>query len=261
MLTSSPFCDQDDVWYPQKLQRVADALQGSRGGLRCAPCPRCGCERREPEKGVPAGTDWTGCSGQELPFGVYPGLAITVRRNVLSNVDYRCRPHWGDGKSDRVGHDSWLWSVAPCFGKTAILNDRLAAYRQHQNLYGDAHLSLTSRVSTGSDCEVRGSGGMAGEDCHLSVRPCSTVGGVRGVQSCGKGARTRQPSQRVLGVPWSSGGGLSGHQRECGGEGVGSPPEKSIAGRRWEGTSRASQRTDSPSPLGLVPRRGIGAET
>ena len=97
-----------------------------------------------------------GAFGTDLPFGVYPGLALTMRRDLLAHIDYTSRPHWGDGRSDRVGHDSWLWAVAPCLGKTVVLSDRLAAYRQHRNLYGDAHLSVASRVATGDAARFEG---------------------------------------------------------------------------------------------------------
>ena len=151
------FCDQDDLWYPEKLERMADVFRNPEVVLAAhhvdvVDAAGESLKRVFPRDGL------AGVFGTELPFGVYPGLALTARRDLLSGIDYRSRPRWGrgGGTSDRVGHDSWLWLAAPCLGKTVILSDRLAAYRQHQNLYGDAHLPVRSRVSAGNDSRFAG---------------------------------------------------------------------------------------------------------
>ena len=242
-----------------EIAAVADAFTGSRGGLRCAPCPRCGCERREPEKGVPEGPIGRDVR-TELPFGVYPGLAITVRRNVLSNVDYRCRPHWGDGKSDRVGHDSWLWSVAPCFGKTAILNDRLAAYRQHQNLYGDAHLSLTSGCRLGA---LRGSAGAAAwqERIATYLSGLAQQWEVSGESNRAARAGTRQPSPHAYSAYLGRRAAVYQATSVSAGVKAWAALLRSRSGTTVGGHLKSLAKDGLSIPLGLVPRRGIGAET
>ena len=253
------FCDQDDVWYPQKLQRIADAFTDP-GVVFAAHHVDVVDASGESLKRVFPRDRLDGTFGTELPFGVYPGLAITVRRDVLSNVDYRCRPYWGDGKSDRVGHDSWLWSVAPCFGKTAILNDRLAAYRQHQNLYGDAHRSVTSRVSTGSTARFAGAATWQ-ETIATYLSGLAEQWEVSGEPD--RAARARDLANRRSAYSTYLGRRAAVYQATSVSAGVKAWAAllRSRSGTTVAGHLKSLAKDGLSIPLGLVPRRGIGSET
>lgn len=75
------FCDQDDAWYPEKLQRMADVFRDP-GVVLAAHHVDVVDVAGESLKRVFPRDGLEGIFGTELPFGVYPGLALTVRRHI-----------------------------------------------------------------------------------------------------------------------------------------------------------------------------------
>lgn len=141
------FCDQDDVWHPDKLRHVADAFGTSPNVMLVAHHAEvvdhrgCPLARVFPRDGLcgmylPGG----------LPFVQYPGFTLTVRRELLEVADPTARPTEGDHQANLMGHDSWLWMLASCCGNSVILPDRLAWYRQHENLFGDQHVGMAEQI-------------------------------------------------------------------------------------------------------------------
>jgi len=137
------FCDQDDRWYPNRIERVvaafADAPQAVLVACHADVVDRVGrpLDRTFPRTGItgryPAGS---------LPLPHFPGFCLAVRAELLKVADADLRPDSGDARAGLMSHDIWLWMLAACTGESVILADRLIAYRQHDNLYGDLHVRL-----------------------------------------------------------------------------------------------------------------------
>lgn len=129
------FCDQDDVWYPQKVGKVLDAM------IR---------EERQHGKDMPvlAFTDQTPTDEQLRPLA--PSL-MRYQQQFFERFDYRSilmqnvvtggamginraladmAGHCGDS-SQTIMHDWWLAVVAARFGQVVYIDEPLSDYRQH----------------------------------------------------------------------------------------------------------------------------------
>ena len=130
------FCDQDDIWHPTKLERTSVWFddpevclvlhrnllidEASRWrGRRFPPIRRT--QVRDPRRVDP----WFPC----------PGMAIVVRRSLLEQVDGRGRPPSRDLDGHPMDHDEWAYLVSATLGRTVLLAEDLASYRQHFQSY------------------------------------------------------------------------------------------------------------------------------
>lgn len=129
------FCDQDDVWSPNKIERCVLSFSGAPNLLMC----------HHDAAIVNDDFDDLGSLGNE-------GLAkFPVRANMmrslwssprgftqvfrsslldLSNFRQESIDHHFDGDQP-MGHDKWMYFIATSFGKTEFIEERLASYRQH----------------------------------------------------------------------------------------------------------------------------------
>jgi len=127
------FCDQDDVWYPDKLARVTAAFSDTGcdvvvhaaavvdialapNGLRTPPI------RRRAVVG-PGGFD---------PWLIVPGMAMTAKRELFGVVAAGHRPNTRMGEAIvSMKHDEWLYFIGTAFGSVLMLPTVLVKYRQH----------------------------------------------------------------------------------------------------------------------------------
>lgn len=134
-------CDQDDVWYPDKVKRTLEML-----------------ERTERERGkdtpILVFADQTPTDVQLKPLA--PSL-LTYQKQYVASFDYRalliqnvvtgCAMGFNRALADLAGqcvdkgqvimHDWWLAAVAARFGRVICIDRPLSAYRQHgQNSVG-----------------------------------------------------------------------------------------------------------------------------
>jgi len=149
------FCDQDDVWLPQKLAVAAAPFS-------------------DPEVLITGHTSrsWYGGDqyGDYFPrfkrFVVRPvaqadplifhlGFSTIIRRSILQIMDNHVRPpvNWYVAGSQEMpmAHDQWIWFLAAIFGKTVEIPDVLGLYRQHDNnVFGmdTAPRSFAEKLST-----------------------------------------------------------------------------------------------------------------
>jgi glycosyltransferase involved in cell wall biosynthesis len=128
------FCDQDDIWHPDKLRKCAatftapDVLLcihsgrvwhgGENFGFRL---PDFQAPRLHPKLSLD-------------PLFTHPGFAMVFRKSVLDITDNAIRP--GDilapAESGAVmSHDQWIYFLAAITGKIVTLPDELCQYRQH----------------------------------------------------------------------------------------------------------------------------------
>jgi glycosyltransferase involved in cell wall biosynthesis len=146
------FCDQDDIWYPDKIRRILSEFS-SETTLACF---------HDADLIDRQGSVY----GALLTEGDYPsiisplsrpftwsnplGLTLTFRRDLLrfsglwpSSVD-----RWSAGK--QAAHDQWFFFLAVTLGNAKFIPDKLLAYRQHGgNTVGWAPKSGWSRYPKG----------------------------------------------------------------------------------------------------------------
>lgn len=130
-------CDQDDVWAPNKLERMiqpfADAevlLAYHEAWLIDADGARLGLAHIYPllERNPPSSVN---------PMVNPYGFAMMFRRRLLDFAPLWERSVDNLQLQQRMAHDQWLFFLASAFGTIAYVVEPLAGYRQHgANTYG-----------------------------------------------------------------------------------------------------------------------------
>jgi glycosyltransferase involved in cell wall biosynthesis len=132
------FCDQDDVWLPQKLERCVRELEAHAADL-CA----------HDAIVVDAGDHEFGYHSPGIepglhdplrlpPFYVFFGFTMVFRKTLLDAVPFAKRPADNVDPSKQLSHDRWLYFLGTTLGKTIYLREPLVRYRQHAgNVFGD----------------------------------------------------------------------------------------------------------------------------
>jgi rhamnosyltransferase len=132
------FSDQDDEWMPTKLEKARAALERA-GAVLCVHAveliDRDGVvlgdnrSRRTRARVVPP--------LESDPFGNFYGFTMLFDRSLLDRIPADARgndPHTRDAS---LPHDRWVFFLASTFGSTAVVDECLARYRQHdRQLYG-----------------------------------------------------------------------------------------------------------------------------
>jgi len=127
------FCDQDDVWLPQKLSRYAEALRArptpdllthaaQQVDERLRPLPYRFPDYRRAAFLGPL---------QNPPLGVYFGFTCCVRASLLGSMPRAGRPEDRFSPGRPQPHDQLAYHAANAFGKVAVLPETLALYRRH----------------------------------------------------------------------------------------------------------------------------------
>lgn len=132
------FCDQDDIWLPNKLERCARELSDPSvvfivhsGMVVDHKLNPLGWQ--VPDFSVAT----TRVPLQGDPWGVYAGFSTVIRREVLTLLNSGNRPSHPYFPGNRQPHDRWAYFLASVFGETKIIPDCLVLYRQHEtNTYG-----------------------------------------------------------------------------------------------------------------------------
>ena len=145
------FCDQDDVWLPNKLADARNAIERTPGccmilqnAWLCDSALASG-NRKFPDKLR------TGLHGREEQYGFWVWLGF------LQTVDRRFFELWGSDTLPRnyfprhaeISHDKWTCMVANAIGGIVVLNEPAALFRRHDEaLTGDYdQKSLAERVA------------------------------------------------------------------------------------------------------------------
>ena len=128
------FCDNDDVWRPQKLAVMGEALERSGATLAMHTTSVVDSELRE------LGRCWPAIERTETvpPLGLIgldidaPGMAMLFRRELLDAADFEGRPpsRYDDARRLMV-HDEWIFFLAGVLGPIQLVAEPLVLYRQH----------------------------------------------------------------------------------------------------------------------------------
>jgi glycosyltransferase involved in cell wall biosynthesis len=131
------FCDQDDLWMPEKVELCRHEFYDPEVLLVVHSAELFG-------EGIPNGQRVPDYPRRKVfpPLNYYPlvssfGFAMVFRRELLEITDNKNRPLTKPEGGSVLAHDQWLWLLGTCFGKTITLPYVLAYYRQHgSNTFG-----------------------------------------------------------------------------------------------------------------------------
>lgn len=141
------FCDQDDIWRPNKLERVVDVFaQSPECVLTCHYATVVDEGGKALGRRFPRNDLDPVYQPPSLPLVQFPGFSLSVRRSLLSVADAASRPADAHEHVGLMSHDAWLWLLAGCVGEVVVLPDELVLYRQHENVFGDLHVGLRQKV-------------------------------------------------------------------------------------------------------------------
>lgn len=143
------FSDQDDRWYPQKLEVALGALRTHRAAL----CVHA-------VDNIDAAGEFLHYNDQRIarlqvheplepnPWDVYYGFTMLFDRDLLAKIDRSQRGMDDFSPGRTLSHDRWVFFLASCFGRVVTLPDSLAGYRQHasQLFGGPEHRSIPRRI-------------------------------------------------------------------------------------------------------------------
>lgn len=126
------FADQDDMWVPQKLQKLIAEMQAIDDGLKPA-LVYSDLTVIDKNDAVVSNSFW---EKQHInPDKVK--LATLVYGNVVTGctmmINYAMATEFFEMENAGFLHDEWLALIAYTFGTAKLLTDRLVLYRQHEH--------------------------------------------------------------------------------------------------------------------------------
>ena len=175
------FCDQDDVWMPNKLELCARRLQDDDSLIALHALTVTDEMLR------PTGLHWT--QGADVdrvfePLEMDPyhegwGNSIVFRRSLVHLIDRRLRPPQPENGALPLSHDTWIYMLAAALGRVSIIATPLILYRQHgNNVFGVTAPARLSRLASLTQVRKRRwreqaiiNGRMAALFADLGARP------------------------------------------------------------------------------------------
>ena len=128
-------CDQDDVWMPNKLERLSTAFTDNDVLLAMHRVKFVDSNLQT----IPGASHRRGYyEGTYDPLTTHPdylayGMSLMIRRDLVTWLS----PSEAGSFGHYFGHDTWLWFVATSLGKIVGLPEELTLYRQHAaNVFG-----------------------------------------------------------------------------------------------------------------------------
>jgi glycosyltransferase involved in cell wall biosynthesis len=140
------FCDQDDVWLPNKLSDAADAIERHRdASLILQNSSLCNEDLTKLGRLFPASIK-VGRHGEGSQYGfwVWPGFLKTIKGSLLHELDNSQRPpNYFPGHGVQ-SHDKWTCMVANAIGGIVVLDRPAALYRRHDAALTGQYLEQTA---------------------------------------------------------------------------------------------------------------------
>jgi glycosyltransferase involved in cell wall biosynthesis len=132
------YCDQDDMWHPQKLAVCCDALVKS-NAVMCTHTANL-----IDENSHRIGSFAQGIAKDQIfppltlsPWGLFAGFTQVFDARLLTLIPAATRGMEYLNSDQLLSHDRWVYFLASCFGNVVTLSRPLTDYRQHQsNLFG-----------------------------------------------------------------------------------------------------------------------------
>ena len=149
------FSDQDDYWYPHKLERSVRALCDNDALLTGHPV-RLITANGKPK--LDGSGELSKLTTQEIvsnhvyapnrldPWGVFLGFTQTIDRRLLDIIPAENRGLDSHDFVNILPHDRWTYFLGTHFGRTAVVQETVADDPQHDtNTYGATHNSFLDR--------------------------------------------------------------------------------------------------------------------
>ena len=124
------YCDQDDVWYPDKIQRMAEVLQTTGSPLVCSDLAIIdGSGNRVADSITKVRKrhvflEGEGLAGYLLSRNFVTGCAMMIRADTAK----KAVPF-----AESLVHDQWLAINAALCGRIEVIREPLIDYRQHED--------------------------------------------------------------------------------------------------------------------------------
>jgi hypothetical protein len=124
------FCDQDDVWLPQKIERHSIALE-SRPWVDIVESKAIRTDDFLRRQNYSWGA-WPEriARPSKPPLSALAGHSLTVRKDLIRDFPWETRPV-APSTQKRLSHDVWISILGYLFGSKYFLRDRLILYRRH----------------------------------------------------------------------------------------------------------------------------------
>lgn len=140
-LASAPlvaFCDQDDVWHPNKLARMSRAFDDPAVMLAYHNASIIDCQgRTNGQLYGPNGGRKRSESSLTDPWSFSLGFTQIFRRELCTFTPLQPFSRDFLFPRERLAHDQWFFFLASCLGRVAFVDEDLVAYRQHSdNVFG-----------------------------------------------------------------------------------------------------------------------------
>ena len=142
------FCDQDDVWDPQKIQKTVAAFADDSGVLAFTDAELVDARDRALGRRLWRNGRFTDAEQAEVARG--GALSVLLRHNVASGATIAFRKRLIDLAlpiPPAFVHDWWFSLVGAASGRVVAVAEPLLRYRQHEgNQIGSVSFSLLSRL-------------------------------------------------------------------------------------------------------------------
>jgi glycosyltransferase involved in cell wall biosynthesis len=129
------FCDQDDIWFPEKLLLVNEAIQSSRASDLLLVTHSAEMISQDLSLGNGRQphfrTDRTIGQNCHPGFWGLPGFTCVFRRELITCFDWKVRPRSYHGNYPLQFHDNWICMLANALGSVHYIARPLALYRRH----------------------------------------------------------------------------------------------------------------------------------
>jgi glycosyltransferase involved in cell wall biosynthesis len=142
-------CDQDDVWHPDKIQTMREALDDSGALLAHSDADLVDEQGRALERTL---FQWLEVSSDDLAREqTADGFSVLLRRNLVTGATVVFRRELLDVAlpfPDEWVHDEWLAIIAAATGRVVVVDRPTIDYRQHgSNQIGIAEPGLRYKIS------------------------------------------------------------------------------------------------------------------
>lgn len=143
------FCDQDDIWLPNKVERCSEQFQHPKIQMVIHSGWVVDRHLRQTSMRFPNYRRSKVVSSMRLdPYEPTYGFSMVFRSELLSVLDPAKRPASRDLDGQPLGHDEWILFVANMVGQTMFLADPLVLYRQHATQFiGAPDRRITNTVA------------------------------------------------------------------------------------------------------------------
>jgi hypothetical protein len=160
------FCDQDDVWMPQKLEQGCAPFCDERVAMTTHQARLVDASLADLglfEQGITANATWDALTLD--PWGCFAGFTTVFRRSLLDLFPIARRCADINRREPATTHDRWIYFLASSLGRVVTLAEPLALYRQHNtNLYGGRRSSRWTAIRTA----IAQSGGLRDRCKHFA---------------------------------------------------------------------------------------------